>query len=193
MRASETNGERCVVQWEAPRETGGAPVSYVLELRDLSRRTSEQVATTSETSFSVEHLQVGKSYAFAVAAVNEAGRSNSAESAAVTAKYTFAPPPAPSKPLVRPIDEEAGAVDVSWTMPSAWSASSDETAVHFELERKRASENKWSSAQVDALTDTSCKVRGLREDESYAFRVLASNKAGTSTSEASDVLAYRTS
>ena len=193
-RVSEMNGEHCVVEWEPPRDTGGAPVSYVLELRDLSRRTSEQLATTSETSFSVEHLQVGKSYAFAVAAVNEAGRSSSFEIAAVTAKYAFAAPPAPSKPLVRPIEEEAVAAQVSWTMPLEWSASSnDETTVRFELERKRASENKWTSAGLDALTDTSCKVSGLREDDSYTFRVLASNKAGTSTSEAYDVLTYRKS
>ena len=142
VRVSDLNGERCVVKWEPPRDTGGAPVSYVLELRDFSRRTSEQVATTSETSYSVENLQVGKSYAFAVAAVNEAGRSKSSDSAAVTSKYAFAPPLAPSKPLVRLIEEDAVAADVSWTMPSEWSASSgDETAVRFELEKKRTSEN----------------------------------------------------
>lgn len=93
----------------------------------------------------------------------------------------------------------AGDVAVSWTMPSSWNAESDEAAAHFDLEMKRASESRWSSVGAGAgaidRSDSNygCTVGGLREEESYAFRVLATNLAGTSTSDASDVIIYRKS
>lgn len=71
VRVSELNGKHCRVHWEAPQNTGGCEVSYAIELKDLSRRSAEQLGTTNDTSFSVDSLQVGKNYAFAVAACNE--------------------------------------------------------------------------------------------------------------------------
>lgn len=68
------------LSWDAPSDDGGRPISgYVIEKRDVNRRTWVPVGECSDTTLTVGDLIEGQSYMFLVKAVNEVGQSEPVE------------------------------------------------------------------------------------------------------------------
>lgn len=80
VKIVETSEDTVTLSWEAPVDDGGRPItSYVLEKRDVNRRTWAPAGESKEPKFTVTDLIEGQAYMFQVKAVNEVGASEPAE------------------------------------------------------------------------------------------------------------------
>lgn len=80
------------VKWQAPSNDGGSPITnYVVEKRDVRRKTWQTVDTTiKDLKYTVSPLNEGSLYVFRVAAENTVGMGEFCElEDAVLAKDTF--------------------------------------------------------------------------------------------------------
>lgn len=68
------------LSWQMPNDDGGRPITtYIVEKRDLNRRTWSSAGETTDTTITVSNLVEGQSYMFQVKAVNEVGQSEPTE------------------------------------------------------------------------------------------------------------------
>uniref|UniRef100_A0A5K4F5G0 Titin n=1 Tax=Schistosoma mansoni TaxID=6183 RepID=A0A5K4F5G0_SCHMA len=95
--ASENTGESVLFSWTEPEFLGLHPdvgvsdgLSYVVEMRESNQRASRSVTVTSELNTVIDKLQVNKSYVFSVAAKNDVGQSEFAETSPVSTKLEYA-------------------------------------------------------------------------------------------------------
>lgn len=82
----------CDLKWTEPESDGGSPITnYVVEKRDVRRRTWQAVDTTvKDTKYTVTPLNEGSLYVFRVAAENAAGIGEFCElEDSILAKDTF--------------------------------------------------------------------------------------------------------
>ena len=79
------------LQWDAPQFDGGSAVThYVVEKRDVDKKTWQEVNTPSELTTHVADLRDGSQYVFRVSAANQLGVSDPVElTEPVTAKNPF--------------------------------------------------------------------------------------------------------
>jgi len=93
VRVVETSKESMVVAWDAPESDGGSPVTkYKVEKRDATRTAYVQAEDVDRKTLkaTVTKLTEGNKYFFQVAAENEIGLSDWAETTeAVEAKMPF--------------------------------------------------------------------------------------------------------
>ena len=70
--------------------TLGQPINFIVEKKDVSRKTWQEVCKCETLEATAEKLQEGKQYLFRVSAENQYGISEPVELAEpVTAKYPF--------------------------------------------------------------------------------------------------------
>ena len=79
------------LQWEEPKDDGNAPITgYIIEKKDVSRRSWQEACRGSELTGTVSKLHEGKMYSFRVSAENQYGVSEPVEIAEpVMAKNPF--------------------------------------------------------------------------------------------------------
>ena len=71
---ADAKGARVTLQWNAPREDGGSPVTGYVVYRGDSPAGMEAVATLGTvTTWTDEDVKRGKTYYYTVAALNDAG------------------------------------------------------------------------------------------------------------------------
>ncbi|VDO92469.1 unnamed protein product [Schistosoma mattheei] len=94
--ASDNTGESVLFSWTEPEFLGLHPdvgvsdgLSYVVEMRESNQRASRSVTVTSELNTLIDKLQVNKSYVFSVAAKNDVGQSEFAETSPVSTKLEY--------------------------------------------------------------------------------------------------------
>ena len=77
--------------WEVPEDDGGSPITgYIVEKKNLSHRSWQEVAKTTELAATVTNLHDGNQYLFRVYAENKFGVSEPVElTEPVTAKNPF--------------------------------------------------------------------------------------------------------
>jgi len=83
--------EAADLQWEAPEDDGGSPIThYVVEKRDVQRKTWQEVGKPTELTTHVGDLHDQTQYLFRVSAANQYGVSDPVElPEPVTAKNPF--------------------------------------------------------------------------------------------------------
>ena len=85
-----------------------------------------------------------------------------------------AKPGAPGRPEVS--DLTATSCTLNWTAPEKDGGSK---IVNYIIEMRKEGETKWKVVNLsDKVTSLTYKVRGLKEETQYEFRVTAENKAG---------------
>ena len=93
LRATDTNRDYVVIQWDAPRSDGGSPItSYIVEKRDAKRPDYFYLAELpgDKLTFKAVRLFEGNEYYFRVIAENEVGPSEPCElQQPVTAKLPY--------------------------------------------------------------------------------------------------------
>ena len=173
--ASSGNGTY-TINWTAPVDTGGAPVtSYTVELT-TANQTAWNGATVSTgitgTSKTFTGLTNGASYRARVLAVT-AGGSGSYMDPYPSGQQT--PSTTPGSPTYR----DASAVDKTYTLK--WNAPADNggAAVTYTVQVTDANQQNWSTS-VSGVTATEYTFTGLTNGASYRAQVRADNVRGSS-------------
>ncbi|CAH8293327.1 unnamed protein product, partial [Schistosoma turkestanicum] len=190
---SENNGESVLFSWTEPEFLGIHPdvgvsdaLSYVVEMRESSQRASRSVTVTSELNTRIDKLLVNKSYVFSVAAKNDVGQSEFAETSPVSTKLEYGPPPSPVnvRAVVNP--EKASikdqTIELTWEQPTD-QVSASGPVTNFYIELKPEDSTRWQDVSADfTITEPhfTLPTDKLQEFVSYEFRVTAENKAGKS-------------
>lgn len=88
---TDTNEESVTLEWDKPTDDGGSEIThYIVEKKEVAKRSYTQVAKCVEHTATVDGLREGHKYLFQVSAVNDIGKSEPTElaSAAVpTSKF----------------------------------------------------------------------------------------------------------
>ncbi|KAK4474302.1 hypothetical protein MN116_000353, partial [Schistosoma mekongi] len=193
LLVSENTGESVLFSWTEPEFLGVHPdvavsggLSYVVEMRESSQRASKSVTVTSELASRIDKLQVNKSYVFSVAAKNDVGQSEFAETSPVSTKLEYGPPPSPInvKAVVNP--EKASIsdqrIELTWEQPTD-QVSSSGPVTNFYIELKPEGSTRWQDVSADfTITEPhfTLPTDKLQEFVSYELRVTSENKAGKS-------------
>lgn len=174
----EVTPDYMMIQWRAPKDDGGTPVTnYVVEKKDVKKPWEPwSVVSSSGTSTKakVSRLEKGREYVVRVRAENKIGISTGLESPPTIAKHMFNPPGPPGFPVCSDITENA--VTVEWTLPDYDGGS---PISGYVIERREMT-GKWIRVNKTPVLDLRYRVSGLFEGNSYEFRVFAENIAGIS-------------
>lgn len=174
----EVTPDYMMIQWRAPKDDGGTPVTnYVVEKKDVKKPWEPwSVVSSSGTSTKakVSRLEKGREYVVRVRAENKIGIGSGLESPPTIAKHMFNPPGPPGFPVCSDITENA--VTVEWTLPDYDGGS---PISGYVIERREMT-GKWIRVNKTPVLDLRYRVSGLFEGNSYEFRVFAENIAGIS-------------
>jgi len=185
VEAAEVSAHSIVIEWNAPRDDGGAPIrGYVVERRQAfsTRFLRVNRSLLTDTFYQDTNVYPGSDYDYRIAAENEAGiGAFSAPTGAIFAKEPFDVPGAPGIP------EESGvtrnSVNLTWRAPRTDGGS---PITGYFIEYKSQHAYSWSCANTGfKCVDNSYTVTGLQEGVSFEFRVIAVNKAGKGEPSAS--------
>lgn len=91
LTPSEVTADSITLTWQTPADNGGSEIlEYIIEKKEFNRRTWQQMGTTKDLTFTIPKLLEGNQYFFKVAARNDIGIGDAAETKeAITAKNPF--------------------------------------------------------------------------------------------------------
>lgn len=170
--------DRCKLAWKQPKDDGGMPIKhYVIERQALSARGGwQEIGTTEACNFNCTDLEYKKEYKFRVRAVNKKGASEPLESAKnILAKDPYDEPSKPFPPEIVDWDKEH--VDLKWKPPEKDGGS---PITDYQIEYKDKFSPEWTKGPKVPGEQNHCRVKNLKENMAYQFRLIAINKAGPS-------------
>ncbi|XP_072180962.1 twitchin-like [Diadema setosum] len=175
VQVKATTSSSATLEWNRPFSDGGSPITgYIVERKDQysSRWMRVNRTPVTDTSMVVGDLKDGLQYQFRVCAENNAGIGRASEPTRSTViKEPIDAPSAPHEPTIAAIT--ADSATLTWAAPSRDGGS---PITGYIVERKDPYTARWSP--VERVTDTTCRIPGLKEGNEYQFRVVAVNKAG---------------
>ena len=175
MRVTDSS---VTLQWFPPYSDGGSDITkYVVLSKQHAVDSWDEVGRVgaSSTTYTATKLKEGRSYYFAVHAINKVGKGESIETARpVTPKKSVSKPISPVGPLtVNAFSHDS--VSLNWLHPEG-----DDSISSYRIEKRDSTRTTWDVVgNVDA-SETSYVVRGLNSGTDYYFRVIAENGAGAS-------------
>lgn len=91
LKPSEVTADSITLTWQTPADNGGSEIlEHIIEKKEFNRRTWQQMGTTKDLTFTIPKLLEGNQYFFKVAARNDIGIGEAAETKeAITAKNPF--------------------------------------------------------------------------------------------------------
>ncbi|GAA49620.1 twitchin [Clonorchis sinensis] len=167
--------DRCKVVWKPPKDDGGCPITdYQVERCDATIGTWERVTgSISDNSIQVRNLVKGKQYRFRVAAINQMGMSDYAETKTpILAKNPYDPPGAPENLKIDEFDRHS--VTLNWKPPK----DDGGNPIKGYLVERRIPGGEWRKATPNVVQGTTAKLTNVDEGQTYEFRVSAVNDAG---------------
>ena len=168
------------LEWNKPTTDGGSKVTgYQIYMADSSPPDWQELTKVKafENSFTVKQLEEGKTYHFAVAAINEAGVGDHTESdKTVKLEKPVDKPSSPVGPIEIEDVQKTGAT-LSW-QPSKKDGGSPITA--YIVEQREGWRSSWKPCGKTKPDEHTLVVDGLKEGQDYFFRIIAENAAGKS-------------
>jgi len=181
------------VSWQEPDENGSAITDYTVTATPADPANPAGSCTTVSTdtdplSCTVGNLVNGAAYTFAVVALNAAGNSQAATSAAAT----VTPRTTPGRPTAVIAEVDDGKVTVGWKAPGN---SGGSAITGYTVTATLVDSSVVVSTCTTVSTDTdplSCTVDNLVNATEYTFSVVATNAAGDSDGSAEPRVTPRT-
>uniref|UniRef100_A0A8C4UEI0 Titin n=1 Tax=Falco tinnunculus TaxID=100819 RepID=A0A8C4UEI0_FALTI len=174
LEVTETYDGEVGLAWQEPESDGGSKIiGYVIERRDIKRKTWVMVTDRAENcEYTVTGLQKGGvEYLFRVSARNRVGTGEPVETETpVEAKNVPGPPQ-----NVEVTDVNRFGATLTWEPPE-YDGGSPVTGYVIEL-RNRGS-IKWEPAMTTGADELSAVLTDVVENEEYFFRVRAQNMVG---------------
>lgn len=179
LEPEEVRADHVKVKWNKPEDNGGSNITgYVLEKMDMDtgRWIPAGECGPDDDSFTFKGLTPNKNYKFRVKAVNKEGESEPLETTdAILARNPYDEPGKPGKPVIDDYDNQS--VTLKWEKPSS---DGGRPITHYTIEMKDKFSPDWMEVLKTENDKCEGKVPGLKEKQTYQFRVKAHNKAGTS-------------
>ncbi len=166
--AATAGNASATVNWTAPSDNGGAPVSGYVITPYIGGTAQTPVNVGTITADTVTGLTNGTAYTFTVAATNTAGTGS-----ASSASNSVTPVTIPSAPTIGTATAGKGTATVKWTVPSSNGGSAITGYVVTPYIGATA------KTPVHVGNVTSDAVTGLANGTAYTFTVAATNAAGT--------------
>ncbi|TPP56261.1 Twitchin [Fasciola gigantica] len=173
LEATEVKADEITLQWKAPEDDGGEPITnYVLEKKPKNSTTWEKVSGFLHgTTATVRNLEEGKEYDFRVMAENAMGVSEPLTTDhAIKAKHPFDPPSGMDKPTVE--DTTSDSVTLAWSPPLKGPVTG------YVVEKRPKGDKNWTKANMIPVTGTQFTVKNLPTGKEFEFRVVPVNAAG---------------
>uniref|UniRef100_A0A8C2S436 Myomesin 1 n=1 Tax=Capra hircus TaxID=9925 RepID=A0A8C2S436_CAPHI len=179
----ESFRDSMVLGWKQPDKTGGAEITgYYVNYREVidgvpGRWREANIKAVSDEAYKISNLKENMVYQFQVAAMNIAGLgAPSAVSASFKCEeWTIAVPGPPHS--LKYSEVRKTSLVLQWK-PPIHSGRTPVTGYFVDIKEASAREDRWRGLNEAALKHTYLKVQGLKEGESYVFRVRAVNQAG---------------
>jgi titin len=181
VRVDTVTRDSITLKWDAPRDTGGVPLSgYIIEQQDgkstLARWRVAAYVDPTRTSWTLNNLIQGYEYNFRVRAENPEGAGPACNlTAAVVPRPVTSKPSAPV--LLEVVGLSDDSVTLSWLSPERDGGS----RIHgYVIERRElARHDTWTRVKrIDSSEILVACIEGLKDGTAYAFRVYAENEVG---------------
>ncbi|CAH1103156.1 unnamed protein product [Psylliodes chrysocephalus] len=175
LKVTDVTKGGCKLKWEKPEDDGGKPITgYQVEKYDKQTGRWVPVGRTTDTEMDVKGLQEGHEYDFRVKAINDEGESEPLETdSSIVAKNPYDIPGKPGTPEIT--DWDADRVDLKWEAPKSTGGA---PITGYVIEKKEKFSTTWDEIHSTDGPACDARVPGLKEGNTYQFRVRAVNKAG---------------
>uniref|UniRef100_A0A7E4VU92 non-specific serine/threonine protein kinase n=1 Tax=Panagrellus redivivus TaxID=6233 RepID=A0A7E4VU92_PANRE len=176
LKVENVHKDGCSLEWKAPEDDGGAPIThYVVQKQDAATGRWVNAGEASGTNFDVTDLTPGHEYKFRVKAVNKYGESDPLETfQPIVAKDPYDCADRPGTPEIT--DWDADHADLKWTPPT----DDGGAAIEKYIIEKKVLNGNWEYANEVPADQTEGTVNDLTPGKTYQFRIKAVNKAGES-------------
>ncbi|XP_050099309.1 twitchin isoform X9 [Anopheles aquasalis] len=182
-RPQPTNWSKDFVEleWTAPKNDGGAPVTeYIIQKRDKASRKWQDAATVKgdRTRGTVEDVEEGHEYEFRVVAVNRAGPSEPSDiSDSVVAKMRFLAPKIDRKNLDKKVLRSGQLLNVEADV-----AGEPAPKVTWEFKGQPVTGGGDERIKLDNEDyKTNLVIRNLKRSDAGIYKITAKNASGTDT------------
>ena len=172
--ASDFAGESFTLNWSAPLDNGGSPITnYIIEKCEVGGSWTKVSSYVTTCYTRIRNLVVGTAYDFRIYAENQYGISDPGTTdEPIMAKHPFDVPGPPGQP--RDLSSTSDSITIQWSRPRHDGGSN---IIGYVIE-KRMKGGSWTKACHAMVNDLSYKVVGLSENNEYEFKVAAINAAG---------------
>ncbi|XP_061613952.1 M-protein, striated muscle isoform X2 [Phyllopteryx taeniolatus] len=172
-----------VLAWKQPTFIGGADISgYFVDYREVvdgvaGKWHEANIRAVSERAYRVTDLKENKKYQFQVRAANIAGVGipSLPSDTFLCEEWTIAVPGPPHDLQLREV--RADSMVLLWR-PPVYQGRNPVNGFYVDMKEAEAPEEAWRGLNTKATQNTFFKVKNLKEEETYVFRVRAQNQAG---------------
>ncbi|XP_037135430.1 myomesin-1 isoform X1 [Syngnathus acus] len=176
-----------VLGWKQPTFIGGADISgYFVDYREVvdgveGKWQEANIRAVSERAYRVTDLKENKKYQFQVRAANIAGVGipSLPSDTFLCEEWTIAVPGPPHDLQLREVRGDS--MVLLWKSP-VYQGRDPVNGFYVDMKEAEAPEEAWRGLNTKATENTFFKVKNLKEQESYVFRVRAQNQAGVGKS-----------
>ncbi|CAF1402962.1 unnamed protein product, partial [Adineta steineri] len=176
LEATETTKDTVSLQWKVPKDNGNGDITgYIIEkCPENSDRWEKVSGVFTKPQGTVKDLETNKKYKFRVKAENIYGISEPLETTStIIVKPPYDPPDAPDTPEIT--EYNSTYIKLKWDRPKN-DGGNPITGYNIEM-REKGGKN-WKSCNIVPTKATQYTASGLREGQTYEFRVAAVNDAG---------------
>uniref|UniRef100_A0A3Q3E946 Myomesin-1 n=1 Tax=Hippocampus comes TaxID=109280 RepID=A0A3Q3E946_HIPCM len=175
-----------VLAWKQPAFIGGADITgYFVDYREVvdgveGKWHEANIKAISERAYRVTDLKENRKYQFQVRAANIAGVGipSLPSDTFLCEEWTIAVPP-PHDLELREVRGDS--MVLLWKAP-VYQGRDPVNGFYVDMKEAEAPEEAWRGVNTKATGNTFIKVKNLKEQESYVFRVRAQNQAGVGKS-----------
>lgn len=179
LEATETTKDSVTLQWKPPKDNGGGDISgYIIEkCAENSDRWEKVPGIFSQPKGTIKNLETNKKFKFRVKAENIYGVGEPLETTtAITVKPPYDAPDAPETPEIT--EYNSNFIKLKWEKPKR---DGGNPITGYNVEMREKGSNHWTPCNSYPVKGMEYTAAGLREGQTYEFRVAAVNGAGPGT------------